>query len=288
VHEVKKISDISFNKYEIVKRIEKMITSELVICYNDALIGSALPFATKTIEDIVQLKYANWQLSGMFRDVSDMRSSLAITAEDIVSNTPDDDTILMFLQYAANCVQYASDVCNDSFTLLGLGNKIKFLDKDYASGVFRLIDILLDSMNAGRVFNESTKEVSVFSKNALSEIVLSEVPDVLQVTRQYKSLAIKGNLIRKEEIICTLYKEFEKIRKIVKTAKLTDLESETGMIMNFARHEPKNNAIAMKFHSLSNGEKEKWYDEAYNMFVACFSLLPYIKIKQNIDELKKI
>lgn len=55
-----------------------------------------------------------------------------------------------------------------------------------------------------------------------------------------------------------------------------------------ARHELKeSNQVDKKFLDMNASETEEWCDRAYKMFIGCMAVLPYIKYKAEIKEIKK-
>jgi len=287
-----KISETNFDKFEIVKRIERMITQELVVCYTDSMLGSVLDFPTKTIEEIIQIKFSNWNLSGMFDSVSDMRNYYGISSSKIAEDKPNDTTILWYLQYVANCVQRVEDVCAESWNILGY--KIKFHDKSYPSGIFSKIDSLLEHLNAKRIFDEESREIAVVRKDELSETVLAESPDILKLVNQYKALGTAGDLVRKRQILYSLYrdgyenelKQFQQDPPYFSKTFLSDLGLLIGRVARHHEEVMGNEQVTEKLLAMSDAEKERYYDLTLDYFLAFRAMLPCLQVKPCVDSLK--
>ena len=287
-----KISETNFDKYEVVKRIERMIAQELVVCYTDAILGSALDIPTKTVEEIVQIKFSDWKLSGMFDSVSDMRNHYGILPNEMVEDKPSDTAILYYLQYAANCVQRVNDVCAESLGLLGY--KIKFHDKSYPSGVFIKVDSLLEHLGAKRIFDENTREIAVVPKDELVEAIAHENPDLMSLLNQYRALNTKGDLAKKRQIFSTLYRDWYEFdieilgkSPVYISSFLGDLGFLIGDIVRHNENKIRNKHAAKMLAELSDDEKEIYYDLTFDYFLAFRAMLPCVRGKEIVDKLKK-
>lgn len=79
------------------------------------------------------------------------------------------------------------------------------------------------------------------------------------------------------------------MENILNGTEFSKLCTDTTFLLNHigARHyqdpDRKDNA---PFLAMSDSELEKWYDHAFDMFLACMSVLPYLEYKKDIKTLK--
>ena len=239
-----------------------------------------------SVEDFVERNFLNWRLRGTFINVSEMRNALLINKDNMSSRyTTSKEHILCFLQFMYNCLNFLEtsfNKQNSDFTLqmMNLGNT-------YVDALVSNANALLFKLNADRYFDEYMQEIVVFYRDEVDDAIVNEHPDIQRSLIEYRQIDYIGNLQRKSEILTSLFKKFETFRGELKGTSFDKLQSDTGMLLNLARHAPnKNDPIAMRFDVLTDNEKEIWYDKAYKMFIACLSVLPYIDMKADVEQLK--
>lgn len=95
---------------------------------------------------------------------------------------------------------------------------------------------------------------------------------------EYPKIDNRGDLQRKGEILCTLAKKLEPLESKFKGTAFATLCTDTTMLFNNigARHAWKpEHSVSSQFMAMNETELEGWYDNAFKMFLACMSVLPY-------------
>lgn len=114
------------------------------------------------------------------------------------------------------------------------------------------------------------------------------MPDISYKLIEYRRFDLKGDLIRKSEILCTLWKKLEPLRPLLAKNNMNSLNDYLGILFNdFARH---NNIEGTKqnnyLKNMSSDEIEKWYDKTFDLFLLGMEYVDYINLKPELDRLK--
>lgn len=125
----------------------------------------------------------------------------------------------------------------------------------------------------------------------LASVVAEEFPDVSYSISEYKRIDYAGDLRRKGEVLCTLFKKLESVEKNFKGTIFENLCSDTTFLFDKAgiRHWTEKDRIASKtFEKMEPMELETWYDKAYIMLLSCLVASQYLTIKKEVAEIKRI
>ena len=115
-------------------------------------------------------------------------------------------------------------------------------------------------------------------------------PELRFSIQDYLKIDNRGDLDRKSEILCTLAKKLEPHESKFNGTEFKTLCSETTMLLNGVgpRHAlNEKDHIKRKALAMTAKEQEEWYNRAFQMFLACMALLPYLEFKNEIKELKR-
>lgn len=166
---------------------------------------------------------------------------------------------------------------------------------------FRLWDKCLDVVRklgytAHILGYEGKPYVLIVLEDPSAELVGSiEAGDALGISRsvrEYRAVGLKGNLEKKAELLCTLYKDIECVlpSKEAKLDKyLEGLRSDFTNVCNTAgiRHGDPKEKPAEKFKRMSDAELEVWYDNAYTMYLHIKLALEYRQIRKDLADLRR-
>lgn len=107
---------------------------------------------------------------------------------------------------------------------------------------------------------------------------------------EYIQIDKRGDLKRKEEILCTLYKKLELCADRFKGKKYKNLYDDTKLLFNKSgvRHNVEKDSIACTtFLTMDKEEQVKWYDKIFDMFLSCMEIYKYLNNKADIDNIKR-
>ena len=276
-----------FNLYHEYSKIEELFSSNEIVFFSAK--GDMGYNVSISIEDFMKQRFLDWHLRGTFTKLDEMRKAWLINKELLSENYQGitEEQVLIFIQFAWNCLDYFTKALDASSEFSDIQLELVDFGIDTVRALASNMDSLLFHLGAGRYFDEDKTEHVVYYRDGVDDAIAEQHQDIRESLIQYRRIDTVHDLQRKEEILCTLFKKFENFRGGLKAAGFDTLQSDTGFIMNFARHMPHGkDAPATKFHLLSNEDKEKWYDNAYKMFIACLAVLPYIDVKLNIAKLK--
>ena len=238
-----------------------------------------------TIEEIIGISFLEWHLRGTFISTEEMRAGLGIKKEELDNEALTVDSVLAFLQYAANCAYRIS-------LILG---KEKYYEYDfensrYLNALMDNIHALMSHLGAELSLDEGGDEVFIMYSNAVSDVVSVQHPDVKDSISEYLRIDNRNDLKRKGEILCTLYKKLESVETRFKGTEFSKLIDDATFLYNTTgiRHWVENDKIAAKtFEIMSDEKKETWYDKTFELFITCMAVLPYSEIKREIKAIKK-
>lgn len=282
----KKISEKNifpdFDLYDEYAKIEFLISENRVIGTVDD--WGSRQMALLTLEEYIdRLVFSSWNLRGTFLSIAEMRDGLGIDKSEFMSNGLTEDQVLDFLQYALNCAFRVETTIKDYY-------KLYIGDQNYFSLLLDNIRALLSRLNATHQIDRSTGEIFVNYKNDLSAVVSEQQPQIAQSLTEYNRIDNRGDLRRKGEILCTLFKSLEPLEKKFKGTEYNTLVSDTTMLFNKtgARHWIENDKLAsVTFLKMAPEELEIWYDRTYTMFLCCMVTSTYLDIKPEVKKIKQ-
>lgn len=268
-----------FNEYE---KIEFLLSENKVIGQLDRWGGRKMPVLT--MEDYInQVVFSDWNLRGTFLSINEMREGLEIDKNELLSPDINEEKILDFLQYAINCT-IRVEATIKKFDALYIA------DKNYTKLLSDNIRALLTRLKATFELDKKTNEIFVAYQDDLSVVVAENNPQISDSLSEYNRIDNRGDLKRKGEILCTLFKSLEPIEKKFKGTEYASLASDTTFLFNKigARHWVENDKIAsVTFLKMTPDELEKWYDKTYTMFISCMVTSAYLDIKPEIKQIKQ-
>ncbi len=265
----------SLELYDEYSKIDKMLrVNRLVEDYNYCY----------TVEEYIdEYCFKNWELRGTFFSISEMRKALGISVEELEKETMSPDKVLEYLQYAINIIARAENCINKEFYH-------KWTDDAAHEMIVDNILELTKQLGCKLSIDEITGEFFVEYSDELAEEVSINYPDVKSSLGEYKRIDNQGNLIRKAEILCTLYKKLESFSEKFQGTTYKNLYDDTKLLFNKSgiRHNVDKDPIARAtFLSMNEQEIELWYDKTYDMFLACLVIAKYLETKKEIDNIKR-
>lgn len=260
------------------QRIEALFSIERCICPNRSGIPS-YP-ARWSLENFFDLYlFKTWNLRGRCISVEDKRKCLKIDTLSMEKHFTK-DKFLIFLEYVINVV-YQIDIGKGQFN-------ISFIDTHILSSVFENCISILSNLNYKAEKDEKTNELYIVEQDSRVTVVSEKFQDISYKLIEYRRFDLKGDLIRKSEILCTLWKRLEPLRPLLVKNNMNTLNNYLGILFNdFARH---NNIEGAKQNNyikdMSSDEIEKWYDKTFDLFLLAMEYTDYISIKPELDKLK--
>ena len=271
-----------FDLFTEYQKIEHLISEEQVIgTYNQ--FGSALPPRFTIEEYINQFYFKNWSLRGTFLSVDEMRKGLGIEKRLFTPESINEDMVLDFIQYAANINMRAT-------MTIGRCSAAYISDENHLTVVVQNMSHLLNQLGAHFLTDKKTHEVCIAYKDDLSAVVGNNCPEIEHSIVEYKKIDNRGDLRRKGEILCTLFKRLEADETKFKGTTYKNLCDDTTFLFNKigARHWVEKDKIASKtFMKMTPEELEMWYDKTYDLFLSCMVVSRYLDSKKAIDSIKR-
>ena len=225
--------------------------------------------------DVLDEFFLQWHLRKACTSVEEMLYKLHISE----SNKITEGLFLDYVQFVMNAVEYVKeivirlpfDIHRDNYSI---GNAIK----DNCFFVLNKLNAEAKSINL---------EWCVVFKNDVATTVSIQSQELAPSIIEYLKIENRDNLERKAQILCSLYKQLEPQKKQLKDNGFDKLVSHTSFLLNEAgiRHAlipGKSNSI---FLSMSRQDLIKWYDRAFEMFLACMAVLPYSRYRKEVESL---
>lgn len=271
-----------FDLYNEYSKIDMLLSEKKVIgVYNkhDKFIPDYF-----TLEEYIQyVCFNDWNLRGTFISIQEMRSGLGIAKESLIRGKIDENIVLDFLQYALNCVYRVSYSMKNA-------KKSLFSDDTIITMLWENIEKLIDKLNCVPKFDKDQKEVFIMYKNATVTVVANECTDIEDSVTEYVLIDNRGDLKRKAEILCTLYKKLEAYSDLFKGTTYKNMYEDTKLLFNKSgvRHNVEKDRIACAtFMAMNDSKLENWYDKIFNMFLSCVVIAKYLDDKKEIDDIKR-
>ena len=232
-------------------------------------------------EYLAELQFTSWDLHGIYISLQEMREDLGVDEDTMLGNFSN-DRLLDFLQFILNCIFYITNKIR--------GYRTAYLYDDNLIQI--IIDnskILLDKLNYGIEIESRTSEIYLVANNQTAAAVAEVHMDIAESVIEYRRHDYKGDLKRKGEILCTLFKKLESVEKRFQGTTYGQLISDTTFLFNKtgARHWVEADRIASNtFMKMSPEDLEKWYDRTYDLFLTSMQVSDYLGYKKEISELK--
>lgn len=272
----------NFDLYNEYRKIDVLLSeTKTVNLYNRY--GRLLPNYF-TIEEYIEFMcFNNWNLRGTFTSINEMRKGLGIQKGAIRFDNVIEDQVLDFLQYALNCVHRASKSMTHA-------TKSLFSDDTLPTMIRENIEMLVSKLNCTIKYDKKNQEFFVVYNNVMAEVVAKHQGDIAGSVFDYIQIDNRGDLKRKAEILCTLYKRLEACAEQYKGTSYKNIFDDTKLLFNKSgvRHNVDKDSIACAtFLQMDNDELEKWYDRIFDMFLSCMEISRYLEIKSDVDNIKR-
>lgn len=290
---MKKISESNiypnFNLLTEYKKIRYLLSEKKIISESDLFnmfSEETKPSISMSIEDFVDKYFFNWHLRGTFVSVQNMREELGIENSQMMSTDYlNEEPLLNFLQYVVNCAKFVDNIYkknsyHDGFYLD---------DKNHINVVMGDTERLLKYLGCRLSYDENNDEYFVVYSDEILDVVSMQQQDIEHSLSEYLRIDNHGDLKRKGEILCSLFKKLESVEKKFKGTEFSHLISDATFLFNKTgiRHWVEKDKIAVAtFEQMTESEKEIWYDRTYYIFLSCMAALPYLEIKADIKSIK--
>lgn len=271
-----------FDLFEEYRKIEHLISEKQIIGqYNQ--FGNRMKPQFTLEEYVDQLYFSNWHLRGTFLSTDEMRAGLGIAKSNFSKKKISENMVLDFCQYAANINMRV-------MTTIGTCPIAYIADTNYLKMVVENMSYLLAQIGAHFLTDKKTQEVCIAYNDELGAVVGMEFPEIEISLIEYRKIDNRGDLKRKGEILCTLFKRLEAEESKFKGTTYKNICDDTTFLFNKigARHWVEKDRIASKTFMVMSTEKlECWYDRTYDMFLSCMVISRYLDIKRDIDTIKR-
>lgn len=271
-----------FNLYEEYQKIEELL-SEKKVAGTISRYRKIIHHYFTLEEHIQHLCFNDWNLRGTFFTIQEMRKGLGIEKGFVDSDNIDQNRILDFLQYAMNCVDRASTTIKTIYGSLLSDDTVITLLKDN-------IKLLVEKLNCSLELDSERQEYYIVYNNSTATAVSKYYPDVQDSISEYARIDNRGDLKRKGEILCTLFKKLESVEAKLKANNFVSIVSDTTVLFNKSgiRHWVAEDKIACAtFLQMDKKELEEWYDKIFNMFLTCMVLAKYVDDIPAIKDIKR-
>lgn len=230
------------------------------------------------------LAFSDWNLKGTAISFYNMRYELGLNKEKI-STDFNTDLFIDFIELCLNCV-LRIDTTIDRHS-----GVVYISDRNLLRNISNNCLSILEKLNYTYKFEKEANEIYVYKENNVATAVAERNDDVSDSLIEYRRHDMKGNLKRKGEILCTLFKKLESVEKKFKGTTYEKLASDTTFLFNKTgiRHWVEQDKIASEtFMKMPSDILEKWYDNTYDLFLSCMVISSYLDMKKDIEDIKRI
>lgn len=225
--------------------------------------------------------FLDWKLRGTFMYIAEMRWHLHIAQDDFKKNSITEDRLLNFLQFVLNCLKRVKEYIKKN-------NGVYWYDVKAFDAVNKNINLILNRLGTKAIAQK--KEIFIIYENEINTAIVNDCPEIRDSAIEYQKLSNRGNLKNKEEILCSLAKDLEKVEGKFKGTVFANMCSDTTYLLNKTgiRHWVENDIVSKEtFLVMPPDEIEKWYDRTFEMILACMACLKYIDIQAEIKSIKQ-
>lgn len=228
------------------------------------------------------LVFSNWKLRGTAISFYNMRDERNLNKDRITK----DFTIEIFIDFIELCLNSIYHI-NQT---INIHHNVYLSDKELLNIILENCKQILIKLGYGSDFDENTGEIYVYAVNNISTAVSENNEDIADSLVEYRRHDIRGNIKKKGEILCTLYKKLESIEGQIKGTTYEGLVNDTRFLFNKTgvRHWVEKDIIASKtFLKMEPDILEEWYDRTYDLFLSCMVIRSYLQIKKEIGDIKR-
>lgn len=221
--------------------------------------------------------FKNWPFRNRFININELREELGILDPISIQNITLQN-FLTYIEFIANMVDL----------LKFNGTKEMEIDMNVIN---KNIDLILAKLNF-EIKQIDQHRLIIVEKNAAATAVADIVEkELANKVIEYNHFLLKGNIIRKSEILLTLSLKFEGIEKVLKGTEFKALAEQIGYLLNILhlRHNNKEGKNANNhIKSMNDKDLEHWYDRTYDFLLLSFLGNDYSNYKAEIEDLKKM
>lgn len=282
----RKISEVNrfpqFDLYIEYQKIERLLSEQPVVGTYDRW-GVKLPPRLTMEEYIDQFCFTDWGLRGTFLSIEEMRRGLCIDKLRFTKKSIDEELVLDFIQYAANCnFRFASTIhrCAEAY----------IEDKNYINAMNENLKALSERLGACFSIDGETSEIFIVYGDELSASVSAQRPELEDALREYKKIDSHNDLKRKGEILCALFDDLAAEEKKLKGTVYETLFSDTMFLFDkigVRDWKDGTKRVGEPFLATTPQELELWYDRTYTMFLSCKVISDYLDIGQELRRLRQ-
>lgn len=230
------------------------------------------------------LAFSDWNLKGTAISFINMRDELGLNKEKI-SKEFNIDLFVDFIELCLNCV-FRIDKTIDEYS-----NVAYISDRNLLRNIIDNCTSILEKLNYTYELDRVTNEIYVYFDNNVATAIAETNEDIADRLIEYRRHDLKGDIKRKGEILCTLFKKLESVEKKFKGTTYEKLASDATFLFNKTgiRHWVEKDRIASEtFMKMDSDTLEEWYDNTYDLFLSCMVISSYLNLKKRIEEIKKI
>ncbi|MDD3730683.1 MAG: hypothetical protein PHI20_06575 [Endomicrobiaceae bacterium] len=232
------------------------------------------------IEIVNKYTFSTWKQRRRCLNIHDMMQELDIYRIDY-DDSPDFEKNIAYIEFALNMIFLCDKAINDHYCLESYESYNMLRDN---------IDSVLDHLNMERRIYKDEEKVIIVEKNKAATAVAEIVNEKLSYkVIEYNHHLLKGDIIKKKDVLNALASELEPKRPILEKLDQTLSDNVFYMFNNInIRH---NNKEKGKNHKefvskMSDKELEEWYDETYQLALLAILLLDNIARTKKIKDLK--
>lgn len=230
------------------------------------------------------LAFSDWNLKGTAISFYNMRDELGLNKEKISADFSA-DLLINFIELCLNCIFRIDNTIDNHSGVAYIS------DRNLLKNISNNCISILEKLNYTYKFEKETNEIYVYEENNVATAVAERNDNVSDRLIEYRRHDIKGDLKRKGEILCTLFKTLESVEKKFKGTTYEKLASDTTFLFNKTgiRHWVEQDKIASEtFMKMTPDILEKWYDNTYDLFLSCMVISSYLDMKKEIEEIKRV
>lgn len=235
-----------------------------------------------TIEEFLEyVCFNDWKLRGTFTSIAEMREGLGVSKDEITEAEINENQVLDFLQYALNCINRVNCSVKNS-------SRSPYSDDTIPMMIWNNIEKLVERLKC--VIKCIDDEFFIVYGNVMAEVVSVSNKNLSESIMEYLMIDNRGDLKRKAEILCTLYKALEGYADVFKGTTYKGLFEDTKLLFNKSgvRHNVDKDSIACAtFLQMDTEQLEGWYDRMFNMFLSCMEIGKYLNYKSEVDNIKR-